>query len=299
VKLLYVLLILAFVGTVAGAAADPGTPVRNLFEALNGERARAGAPPFRLSVPLSSVAQAHAEAMARRGSLRSERGEEDRTQQEMVRAGYRAERWIESEVASDGSLAEIVDYWKQQSGATYPRVMKQDFRDLGIGVVRFGGQTLYTLLFAVPEADYYRERTAALKDLAVVRQGVLERVNAERRKAGRRPLALDARLDEAAERHAEDMLARDYFAHESPEGKTVRQRAVAAGYDWQAIGENIAEGQLSVDQVMQGWMESPHHRDNILSRDFTQLGVGLAMGEGPKGFRVVWVQTFGYPKERR
>src|SRR5262249_41378569 len=152
----------------------------------------------------------------------------------------------------------------------------------------------YTLLFAVPERDYYAERTAGLKDLAAVRRAVLERVNAERR-AGRRPLTADPRLDEAAQRHAQDMLGRGYFAHESPEGKTVRQRALAAGYKWRAIGENIAEGQLAVEEVMKSWMASPHHRDNILSRDFTQMGLGVALGESQKGFRVVWVQTFGRP----
>ncbi len=119
------------------------------------------------------------------------------------------------------------------------------------------GQPLYTLLFAVSEHDYYAARTAGLADLAAVRREVLEKVNAERAKAHVRPLLLDPRLDAAAQRHAEDMLARGYFAHASPEGKTVRQRAEAAGYRWHAVGENIALGQLSVDEVVQAWMKSP------------------------------------------
>ena len=89
------------------------------------------------------------------------------------------------------------------------------------------------------------------------------------------------------------MLARAYFAHESPEGKTVRERSRDAGYDWRAIGENIAEGQLSVAEVMDTWMHSPGHRRNILDRDFRELGVGLALGRSGDGWQVEWVQTFG------
>jgi uncharacterized protein YkwD len=124
---------------------------------------------------------------------------------------------------------------------------------------------------------------------------VLSEVNAERAKAHVRPLRPDPRLDSAAQQHAQDMLARGYFAHASPEGRTIRQRAEAAGYRWHAVGENIAEGQLSVDQVVQAWMTSPEHRRNILDRDFLHMGLGLALGETPQGFRVEWVQTFGHP----
>jgi len=122
---------------------------------------------------------------------------------------------------------------------------------------------------------------------------MLARVNAERRKAGVPALKSNPKLDAAAQRHAGDMLARAYFAHESPEGKTVRERARAAGYDWRAIGENIAEGQLSVAEVMETWMNSPGHRRNILDKGFKELGVGLALGRSGDGYQVEWVQAFG------
>jgi uncharacterized protein YkwD len=296
VPLCLFLLVLFGLAPNAGAA-DPSATRRAFLAALNQERSRAGVPPLRLSAPLSSVAQIRAEEIARQGDLREGRGSESRVEKEMTRAGYRAQRWIESEIASDDPLPEVVDYWQRGSAKSYREVMAKDFKEVGIGVAALSGQPLYTFLFAVPEHDYFVERTAGLQDIAAVRRAVLDRVNAERRAARRAPLAPDPRLDQAADRHARDMLARGYFAHESPEGKTVRQRAEAALYKWRAIGENIAEGQLSVDEVMQGWMESPHHRENILSRDFTQMGLGLAMGEGTKGFQVVWVQTFGQPRK--
>ncbi|MEA2695598.1 MAG: hypothetical protein QOJ16_4985 [Acidobacteriota bacterium] len=296
-RLFYVCLavLLLALGTAGAAVSDPSRAREGLLTAINAERAQGGAAPLRLSAPLSAVAQDRAEELARAGSLEGERGNEERLDREMKRAGYQAQRWVESEIASDSSLAEVAAYWRRRSGGTYRQVLGRDFRDLGVGVASLHGQPLYTLLFAVPEREYYGERTAGLKDLAAVRQAVLDQVNAERAKARARPLLLEPRLDAAAQHHAQDMLARGYFAHESPEGRTVRQRSQAAGYRWHAIGENIAEGQLSVDQVVQAWMASPEHRRNILDRDFIHMGLGLSLGETPKGFRVVWCQTFGHP----
>jgi uncharacterized protein YkwD len=93
------------------------------------------------------------------------------------------------------------------------------------------------------------------------------------------------------------MLKRGYFDHRSPAGTTVRERSRAAGYNWAAIGENIAFGQTSVDEVVETWLESPGHRKNILSPNFTELGIGLALGRGPDGkYQVLWVQNFGAPR---
>ena len=274
-------------------ASDPAAVRQALWAALNQERARSGAPPLALQPALERVAQARAEEIGRHGSLSGERGEEERTRRLLEAAGYRAEEWVESTVSSTDDLAALVRTWRRQSGGTYRQVMGADYRDLGIGVGRLDGAPLYTLLFAVPEREYFQRRTAALRDLVAVRAAVRARTNAERAKAGLAPLAAAPELDRAAQVHAEDMLRRGYFEHESPEGKTVRERARAEGYDWRAIGENIALGQLTVDEVMDSWMKSPEHRENILDRDYRDLGVGLALGESRKGFRVLWVQTFG------
>jgi uncharacterized protein YkwD len=292
----FLLLAILFGMQAGSTAADSPARVREgLLAAINAERAKAGVEPLRLSPELSAVAQARAEEISRQGDLGAVRGSEERVHQELQRAGYRAQRWIESEIASDSSLAEVAAYWRRQSGSSYRQVMGRDFRDFGVGIADLGGQPLYTLLFAVPERDYYAQRTAGLKDAEAVRKEVLDLVNAERARARARPLLLEPRLDAAAAKHARDMLLRGYFAHESPEGKSVRQRAREAGYTWHAVGENIAEGQLSAAQVVQAWMESPEHRRNILDRDFIHMGLGLALGDGPKGFRVVWCQTFGHP----
>lgn len=282
----------------AAPALDPAAARQALWAALNQERARSGAPPLALQPALDRVAQTRAEEIARHGSLSDERGQEDRTRRLMEAAGYRAQEWVESSISSTDDLPSLVRALRRQSGGTYRQVMGPDFRDLGIGVGRLDGAPLFTLLFAAPENEYFQRRTAALRDLSAVRAAVRARTNAERARAGLPSLVDSPDLDRAAQAHAEDMLRRGYFEHESPEGKTVRERARAQGYDWRAIGENIALGQLTVDEVMDSWMKSPEHRENILDHDVRDLGVGLALGEGRQGFRVLWVQVFGRRKVR-
>jgi uncharacterized protein YkwD len=110
---------------------------------------------------------------------------------------------------------------------------------------------------------------------------------------GLSPLTLDARLAAAAEAHSADMVRRDFFAHESPDGRQVWDRAVAAGYAYRKVAENIAAGQRTADEVVRGWMASQGHRANILDRDLTQIGIGRAEGGS---YGVHWTQVFGTPR---
>jgi uncharacterized protein YkwD len=89
------------------------------------------------------------------------------------------------------------------------------------------------------------------------------------------------------------MVRRGFFAHENPDGKQVWDRAVAAGYAYRKVAENIAAGQRTAEEVVRGWMESPGHRANILDRDLTQIGVGRAEGGS---YDVYWTQVFGTPR---
>ena len=100
-------------------------------------------------------------------------------------------------------------------------------------------------------------------------------------------------LDETALRHAKDMLARSYYGHDSPEGTTALERSKAAGYRPRFAGENIARGQYSAEEVMDGWMGSPIHREHILGKLFTDVGAAVAIGKNKNGYQVLWVQAFG------
>ncbi|MFL6233314.1 MAG: CAP domain-containing protein [Thermoanaerobaculia bacterium] len=274
-------------------SAAEGDPRREILRLLNAERQRAGAPPLRLSPELTRAAQAHAAEIAARGSLKLRAGSTEEMRERLKRAGYEAHAWTESLASTSGGLEAVLRNVRQGDPESWRRLLAPESRDLGVGLDRVGGQPLYTLLVAEPSADWFARGTAGIRDLGRVRAAMLAQVNAERKQAGVAPLRPNPRLDQAAQSHAQDMLARHYFAHESPEGKTVRERARAAGYDWRAIGENIAEGQLSVEEVMDTWMHSPPHRRNILDRDFKELGVGLALGRSGGEWQVEWVQTFG------
>jgi len=286
--LLFAIFALAF--AVSSAAADLRS---ELLRLVNTERQRAGAPPLRLSPLLARAAQEHADEVARRGSLKLRAGSTDGMRERLKRLGYPAHAWTESLATHDGDPATVLRDWRRNDPETYRKLLSAEYRDLGIGVDRMERTPLYTFLYAVPEEDWFAGATAGLQDLGRVRTEMLARVNAERKRAGVPPLKPNSRLDVAAQRHAGDMLARAYFAHQSPEGRTVRERATAAGYDWRSIGENLAEGQLTVAEVMDTWMHSPGHRRNILDPGFRELGVGLALGKSGDGYQVEWAQTFG------
>jgi uncharacterized protein YkwD len=281
----------------AGHAQDPDGVRRELLRMINEERAKTGIPLLRLVDALNATAQQHADELGRAGTLRLPRGSEDAIGERLEKLGYQVHAWTESVTATTGDLASVLRAWKSQDNGTWKSLLDDDFRDLGIGVGKMHGTPLYSFLFAVPEGEFFVRATGPLRDVGRVRAAVLA-VNARRRKAGAPALRSSPALDKAAQGHAEDMLARGYFAHESPSGTSVRERAREAGFDWRAIGENIAEGQFSVAQVMEGWMNSPEHRRNILDPDYTELGVGLVTAKGKDGhYRVIWVQNFGTPKK--
>lgn len=135
-------------------------------------------------------------------------------------------------------------------------------------------------------------------------QKALELVNQSRQQQGLAPLTAGADLDEAARAHAEDMLERDYYAHSSPEGNTVRDRYLAAGgSEWELVAENIARCQgcevpvdvARVEAFHEGWMNSPGHRRNILAEGLARFGFAIAGG----GQTVYAVQTFAGPGTSR
>ena len=118
---------------------------------------------------------------------------------------------------------------------------------------------------------------------------VLTLVNQHRSSAGCSPLTLDARLNQAATAHSQDMAANDYFSHTSQDGRNPFQRMESAGYPSPGA-ENIAMGYPDAQAVVTGWMNSDGHRANILNCSLTTMGLGTA--DSAKG--VYWTQVFGF-----
>ena len=105
------------------------------------------------------------------------------------------------------------------------------------------------------------------------------------------PLAENAALGRAAVAHAADMATHNYFSHTGRTGSTPTTRAQAAGYHGVA-GENIAAGYPSIAAVMAGWLASPGHCSNIMSRSYQDIGVGSAHS-AKSTYGTYWVQDFG------
>jgi uncharacterized protein YkwD len=106
------------------------------------------------------------------------------------------------------------------------------------------------------------------------------------------PLRLNPKLHSIANAHAGDMARHDYFSHTGRDGSTVDGRATRAGYAWDAIGENIAAGQLSADAAVRGWMNSPGHCANIMSPAFSEMGAAFVVNrQSSQG--IYWAQVFG------
>ena len=138
-----------------------------------------------------------------------------------------------------------------------------------------------------------RERRAECADtglqpargnLREVRAAVLCLHNRERAAHGLPPLRENAKLRRAANRHSGDMVARGFFAHDSPSGAGMADRILRTGYargrSW-SLGENIAWGTghlATAAEIQRAWMNSPGHRDNILRREFREIGIGIAVG---------------------
>jgi uncharacterized protein YkwD len=125
----------------------------------------------------------------------------------------------------------------------------------------------------------------AADNVALVGQATLCLLNQQRAGNGIGPLAENAALTTASAGYSQRMVAQGFFGHESPDGGTLVERLTDVGYlgddDAWVVGENIGWGQASLAtarSMVTAWMNSPGHRENLLSADYTQVGLGLALG---------------------
>jgi uncharacterized protein YkwD len=220
--------------------------------------------------------------MASAGRLGAEGADGVSVHQRVTAAGYAYLAVGEHLVSGPRTPAEFVAYCLRTE---QPRRTLHDpvFTHAALGYVEDGrsGDTYWTALWATPFSPAGLARTQA---------EVVELTNRERVRAGLPPLAVDPLLATAAQAYSADMAARAFYSHTSPEGTQPWDRAAAAGAVRRSVGENIACGQRSAAEVVDGWMNSPGHRANILRPGFTHIGVGFA-GGGPAG--TYWTQLFG------
>ena len=122
---------------------------------------------------------------------------------------------------------------------------------------------------------------------------IVEKTNEVRTKKGVSTLSINPKLTAAAQKKAEDMATKGYWAHFAPDGKTPWDFVREAGYNFTAAGENLARDFESVDPMVAAWLASSSHADNLLSSNFTEIGIGVASGVISGKTTTVVVQMFG------
>jgi len=135
---------------------------------------------------------------------------------------------------------------------------------------------------------------AAVKagDEALLEWEVIIAINEERATEGVSPLVQNSLLTNAARGHSADMANNNFFSHTGSDGSNAGDRIIRTGYDWITYGENIAAGYGTAGEVVNGWMNSPGHRANILNPDFREIGVGYAYNASSI-YGTYWTADFG------
>lgn len=130
---------------------------------------------------------------------------------------------------------------------------------------------------------------------AITGATVIQLANAARKEGGLSALTANSLLAKAAQNKANDMLARQYFAHNTPTGETPWTFIKAVGYSYVTAGENLAIDFSEAESIQSAWMNSPGHRANIMNGAFSEIGIGIAKGTYNGHDTTIVVQMFGAP----
>jgi uncharacterized protein (TIGR03000 family) len=128
-------------------------------------------------------------------------------------------------------------------------------------------------------------------DLTADEKTILKLINAERDKAGLEPLKTDPKLNRAARSHSLNMAKQNILEHVL-DGKGSADRIKDSGYRLRTFGENCGVGSRTPAAAIQMWLNSPPHKENILTAEFTETGIGIATGKGGKKY---FTQVFAVP----
>ena len=144
--------------------------------------------------------------------------------------------------------------------------------------------------------------SCGLNGAAGIQAEVLNRVNALRASgavcgsttyAATTPLSWSNLLLIAAKVHSSDMAQNKFFSHTGSDGTRPSARIGATGYDWSNVGENIAAGQMSVEEVINGWAKSPGHCTNMMKLDYKDVAVACVKNTASASNGLYWTMTLG------
>ena len=170
---------------------------------------------------------------------------------------------------------------------------------LAIGYVLYNPSFYGQTKSYVENADFSKvfsqiDKLKQVDEVDINSADIIELTNKERVSTGLLPLSTNISLNASADLKVDDMIKRQYFEHQSPTGEGVSDLGNRVGYKYVIMGENLALGTFtSSADIVQAWMDSPGHRENILNTKYQEIGVSVKRGiyEGKE----VWfaVQHFG------
>lgn len=274
---------LALACSAAGAQAPPA-PAQELITALSAARARGcGRESGAATTRLRWIAQLDEAAR------RIARGEP--TAEATRQAGYRAIRFFQVSMSGHKSVAQVA----KTMATRYCKALV-DAQLTDVGFHRRGNS--YWVLLAAPFNPPSQSAAAPVsaRVLALVNEARSQpRTCGQQRFSAAGPLRHDPLLERAAALHAQDMAQGSYLEHRGRDGSSPDSRATRIGYQWRNIGENIASGQTTAEQVVQDWLRSPEHCANLMNLAFTEMGLAYAV-DTRSAAGIYWVQLLGRPK---
>lgn len=181
-------------------------------------------------------------------------------------------------------------------GLTNPEIETGNYSLDGFQRLALGGMFVLTLLtFIGANLHAYLWQSSDWLVSTVLPSVVVKLTNDERSDLSKAPLRRNVTLDAAAQMKANHMARNEYFSHYAPDGTSPWYWFNQAGYTYAHAGENLAIHFTDSTEVVDAWMNSPTHRENIVNGNFTEIGVGTAKGEY-EGYETVYVvQLFGAP----
>jgi uncharacterized protein YkwD len=213
----------------------------------------------------------------------------------LARAGYRQQRAMVWHISGISDPAPLAAFAQQNFCRD---LHARDLTEIGIFQGRSGPDAGTWIVLALPQAVPSPAAAPAIgqRVLALTNQARAQaRMCGHQRFERAPPLVWDDRLARASLAHATEMARGQYLEHAGRDGSGPPERVTRAGYQWRAVGENIASGQSSAEEVTAGWIASPHHCANLMSPKFSAMGVAFAIS--PEGRTAMyWTQLFAAPQ---
>ena len=242
-----------------------------IFKLINEERKKSGLAEYKIEEQLKNAANQRVIEIAN-GVAKSTALQDN---------GIQFSSYSENSIIADMSVNDI---FNQILKSSKNLILNKTFTHAAVGVYESNGRKYWVMIYV---ASRNNDITRDKLDIAKERERVLQLANnARKENSVSSSLVLDSKLNEAAQKRAEELIK--LFSHTRPNGTEFLTVLKEYNITYNTCGENVANGQVDADDVMKSWLNSPGHRANILNSKFAKLGVGVFEYNNS----LYWVQLF-------